>query len=59
MEFGEGEELKVWYKCNVSLVKKTTAVGGLHKVEVGVREPGFCQLPHDLLTYLSPLLYYS
>lgn len=59
MEFGEGEELKVWHKWNVSLVKKTITIGGLHKVEVGVREPGFCQLLHDLLTYLSPLLYYS
>lgn len=59
MEFGEVEELKVWYKWNVSLVKKTIAVGVLHKVEVGVREPGFCQLLHDLLIYPSPLLHYS
>ena len=59
MGFGEGEELKVCHKWNASLVKKTITIGGLHKVEAGVREPGFCQLLHDLLTYLSPLLYYS
>lgn len=36
LEFLEGGELKVWYKWNVSLVKKTTEVGCLlgEKVEV-------------------------
>lgn len=42
MEFGEGEELKVQYKWNVSLVKETIAFGGLHK---GVGGEGARVLP--------------
>lgn len=59
MEFGEGGELNPRYKWNVSLVKETIPFGGLHKGELGVREPGFCQLLHNLLIHLSPLLHYS
>lgn len=36
MGFWEGKESKAQYKWNVSLVRKTTAVGCLLRVEVGV-----------------------
>lgn len=38
MEFREDGKLKVWYRWTVFLVKKTTAVGCLLRVEMGVVE---------------------